>query len=430
MSARALSSQRWALGVWMRALGLATIAHLILPDYDQSGWATPRALGWISALILLVTPARAVRSLYRMPRALWITACLTLAMTKLYTLLALRDVLTQSVLLMFFYILGALGLAYPHLAGRCARAAVWCTSLTYLLAILHKLNYDFLETPQSCAIHGVEISLSLIGDVSALTPLTHALASLAAAHPTLTALTVISLEATIAALCLAHSRWVWPLGVAFHLPLTLTIAPAFGSVCAVGWGAGRLLNDSRPRRLWTRTYIPYALYTSGVKRRTQPTLASSWVVWIPLLYGAHGALSPYVGVEVQHSAAMLSNLRVDAACANSVVMPRLGAAPYIEITEIHWGERELKERARRTRATLWNLAALHTMQRNWCIPENRPLLIKGRRHSDTPDMYEFIIPDLCSVGALNTLDIDTWFPAGWQRFQKNLSRDCHAPCVH
>ena len=35
------------------------------------------------------------------------------------------------------------------------------TSMTYGLAVLHKLNYDFLFTSESCAIHGVEISLSL-----------------------------------------------------------------------------------------------------------------------------------------------------------------------------------------------------------------------------------------------------------------------------
>ena len=51
---------------------------------------------------------------------------------------------------------------------------------------------------------------------------------------------VLFLEFMLCLLCLKRSKAVWLLGALFHIPLTLTIAPAFGSVMAIGWGAGTL----------------------------------------------------------------------------------------------------------------------------------------------------------------------------------------------
>ena len=398
------------LYTWLRVLGLATIAHVYLPDYDQAGWLVPRIIG-LAGGVGLILASRHPSSVFHRDYAVFLMmTCLILASGKVYTLLGLRDVLTQSLLLLCFYLLGAWGLWRPQQARSCLRGVVWCASLTYGLAVLHKLNADFLHTPQSCAIHGVEISLSLLddGEASGFThQLIRTLLGWAKHHPTAVASGVLGLEFSLALLCLRHSRWMWVWGSLFHLPLTLTIAPAFGSVMAAGWGAGTLLGPPLIRFDRVQTHVT-----------AQP------VIWVVCFYGVHG-LSPYIGVEFQHSAAMLSNLRVDPACANSVVMPRTSYDPYIYIDEVRFGSRSLPRREMIVRETLWNLSALHTMRRNWCIPENQPLTVKGS-YARSP----LIINNLCAPGALDQLSRDALFPSGWQRYQKNLSRTCHAECVH
>jgi len=178
---------------------------------------------------------------------------------------------------------------------------------------------------------------------------------------------------------------------------------------AAGWSAGTLLG----RRKNVRSHI------------WRPALICTHpVVWIVLFYGLHG-LSPYFGIEVQHSAAMLSNLRVDPPCANSVVMPHFEYDPYIYLDEVQFGPNFKLRRQEVIRKTLWNLAALHTMRRNWCIKEHRPLYLKGVYGG-----VELMIEDLCAPHALSELNQSAFFPSGWQRYQKNLLRQCHAACVH
>ena len=67
------------------------------------------------------------------------------------------------------------------------------------------------------------------------------------------------------------------------------------------------------------------------------------------------------------------------------------------------------------------------MQKNWCIEEQRPLMIQGHYLGKT-----FIIEDLCKIGALDQLYQRSHAPAlkSWQRFQKNLQKHCHQACVH
>ena len=402
--------------LWLRVLGLATLGHIYLPDYEQSGWLIPRLIGLVGGLCLILAPLTSTRSLSPFHRDLktpLIGVCLSLAACKVYTILGHRDVLTQSLLLTTFYLLGAWGLWRPRSARYCLRTIVWCVSLTYGLAVLHKLNTDFLYTAQSCAIHGVEVALSLFDDGASsgvIHPYLKSLIAWATAHPTSVASCVLGLEWSLALLCWRHSRWIWGCGYAFHIPLTLTIAPAFGSVMAAGWSAGSLLGEQE--------------YTDRSRVHRRAKLIAQPVVWIAILYGLHG-LSPYIGIEVQHSAAMLSNLRVDPQCANSVVMPHIDYDPYIYLDEVHLGSRLLPRREEMIRETLWNLAALHAMRRNWCIPENRPLYLKGSYRGES-----LRIKDLCAPQALDHLDQQSVFPSGWQRYQKNLSRECHAACVH
>ena len=106
-------------------------------------------------------------------------------------------------------------------------------------------------------------------------------------------------------------------------------------------------------------------------------------------------------------------------------MPHIDYDPYIYLDEVHLGSRLLPRREEMIRETLWNLAALHAMRRNWCIPENRPLYLKGSYRGES-----LRIKDLCAPQALDHLDQQSVFPSGWQRYQKNLSRECHAACVH
>lgn len=413
MSSRAEREAQSAFRLWLRGLGLATLAHVMLPDYDQVGWLGPRLIGLIGAALLIFTPRPPPSALHRDMRHLWAMCCLTLAGVKLYTLFALRDVLTQSLLLVTLYLLGGWGLWRPKRSRLCLIAATWCVSITYGLAILHKLNADFLYTPQSCAIHGFEISLGLMEALSDTS--THLSELVEFTHqelrrsPTFCASVVLGLELSLAILCARRSPRIWLWGYLFHTPLALTIAPAFGSVMAAGWGAGSVLSRVDPRR---------------IHRAPRPHLRASAVIWIPLLYGIHG-LSPYTGLEMQHSAAMLSNLRIDPKCANSLIIPHSPYDPYLYIEEVSFGSSSLPKREQILRETIWNLAALHTMQRHWCIPEYRPLRIKGSTGGEM-----FLIEDLCEAHALRPLDRGSLFPSGWQRFQKNLPRRCHPACVH
>ncbi|MGK0361962.1 MAG: hypothetical protein ACI9U2_004282, partial [Bradymonadia bacterium] len=84
-----------------------------------------------------------------------------------------------------------------------------------------------------------------------------------------------------------------------------------------------------------------------------------------------------------------------------------------------------RTRAARLKATLWNLPALATMHRNWCIPENRPIQLRGTWRGES-----FRIKDLCDEGWQAQIPGATGAWLGYQRFQKNLSRECPTACVH
>ena len=399
---------QFIFGLWLRALGLATINHAYLGDYDQVGWFVPRVCAYVFGAVLLFIPKPTSNPYARKQLDLWQYACWILCASKIYTLLFLRDVLTQSLLLTFFYLISAISLRHPKYIFGSLRAIVLLTSTTYLLAILHKLNYDFLSSPQSCAIHGFDLSLSLVltGD---LLELKEGILSFLTRWPLIPSLTVIAIELSLSLLCLRHSTWTWYLGLVFHLPLTLTIAPSFGNVMAVGWGAGSLIatfeGSIKPNR-----YRLSALY-----------------MWLIFTYAVHGAMSPYLGIEVQHSSAMLSNLRIDPPCHNSLIFPQLSDSPYVYIDKVQFGQNPRPKRSKVLKEGLWSLTALATMQKNWCIPENRPLSLSLRYYNQT-----YSLKDLCEPKALIPLydkSLNLRF-LSWQRFQKNLRRQCHQSCVH
>ena len=126
---------------------------------------------------------------------------------------------------------------------------------------------------------------------------------------------------------------------------------------------------------------------------------------------------------------MLSNLRVDPPCFNSLVAPRLGWDPYIRVSEARFGAAQRVKRVEVLKRQLWGWAALNAMKRSWCSPATRPLSLKG-----TWGQEPFEIKDLCAEDGLEALKaqhpLKTGLPVGWQRLQKNLSRRCDQACVH
>ena len=491
-------ARSWAFELWLLALSLSSLIHAGLADYEQREWTGQRAWLISSALALLgaVYVRRALShpnvalispfSSWRGPAlqlASWGPSCALLSIVshKLYTLLALRDVLTQSALLLTFALIGLLGErraeAQGCLRGRALRAACAVTALTYAAAALHKLNVTFLSSPTSCALHGLELSLELMGlpwPEPPELPLAWCSALVATlyralASPELTGSLIIFVELALALGLWRGRAWVWPLGVAFHLPLTLTIAPSFGAVMLCGYLASTLsLSRGAERSLASRLFgeleskrahlgwRALALTLSGLLAASSPLAGalkaglmslSAWWGWlvggtqrlqiersrgalavIITLYAGH-ALSPYLGLEVQHSGAMLSNLRVDPPCYNSLIMPPLGWDPYIRVDEARFGSVERPERVRALKAQLWGWAALNTMRRNWCSPTTRPLMMSGTWGGEP-----FELQDLCAPDGLETLKaqhpIKTSLPSAWQRLQKNLSRRCDQPCLH
>ncbi|MBM4291604.1 MAG: hypothetical protein FJ138_09270 [Deltaproteobacteria bacterium] len=127
---------------------------------------------------------------------------------------------------------------------------------------------------------------------------------------------------------------------------------------------------------------------------------------------------------MQHSGAMLSNLRVDPACHNSLLFPAWGWDPYVYIDEAALGAARRPRRVAALRGQLWSRAAVVAMRQNWCAPHTRPLRLAGRWGG-----RPFVIEDLCAPEGLAPLGGAGWLP-GWQAFQKNLPRACGQACVH
>lgn len=434
------------LRLWARAFAVGVAVHAALPDFETEGWGASRWALWLCAALLFVRPHV----------LLFATVCAL----KTYSLLMLRDVLTQSLLLAVWSGVAAVGctIGTREAARRTLDTVRVVAGLTYLLAATHKLNTDFFDPAVSCADHAAR-------QVATLWSLPTLVDS-----PVLAA-GVVLWEVLLGVLVLRRSRWVWPLGLAFHLPLTVTLAPAFGAVMVAGWAAGvaprevvlwrRSARGLRRRALLLAAGLGAAAIEALMRAAPDPlaqgkvvlagALLAAWPrravrpvtrpthrgpILVGVVFAAHG-LSPYLGLRMQHTAAMLSNLRIDPECHNSLVFPALpGPGPYIYMDAIRFGPGEVgndlrPERSRIVRETLWNPTALHVMRENWCIAELRPITVGGRWHG-----RRFELPDLCAPDALDALDAGDalrpgpGFLPGHQAFQKNLPRACHAACVH
>ena len=161
-----------------------------------------------------------------------------------------------------------------------------------------------------------------------------------------------------------------------------------------------------------------------------------WVAAALVFFVANG-LTPYLGTQMQHAGAMLSNLRIDAGCWNHLLVPesvrRVDAYIRVDVASIGNAESEtlgafpggeaiLRER-------LWSTTALRLMRRNWCTDRTRPISLSGTFLGEP-----LVIRDLCDPAEPLPVGPGVWglteFFPDYLRLQKNLERACPQECLH
>lgn len=453
----------------------AGLCHLWLADAWQLEWL-PGNIAFVTGLAILL--AR--------PCALGWSLC---AVGKLLPLLFARDHLTQSLLLMIFAGGGAtlMGLrAYLSTwPGRLPTfespfgtisAPLWSffdllrlvTIATYGLAAFHKLNRDFFDAGVSCAIHGVD-KLSVHYGMSKLTIGEDAAVALAIA--------VIALEAGIAALYLLRRRRLALIAaLIFHLPLTLTVAPAFAFVMLIGHAAFLRPADIEVfRNFLSRRGVVVALVATGLTVISQTVgeipfgdstmIPREWLLWALLIIAVFAtpwaqpsrsstpwtyaqwpriiawilaalfvlhSLTPYLGVRFQHTGAMVSNLRIDEGCWNHLIVPKSVRLEdrYIRVDDVYFVEPGRMEKYEdMARDQLWNGTMIHQMRKNWCRDNLRPFYLAGTYRD-----RRFEIDDLCTDDLDWPFEDDGLFGVelfpNHLLFQRNLPRQCPQVCIH
>lgn len=437
-----------------RAFALGAAIHLTLPDAAQPGWLAPDLVLAAGAVLLFVNGGLAG----------WVLC----AAGVVWPLAALGDQLTQSVY-MIAVAASAVALWLGTATGRAARldhdlarVVRVLTILVYATAALHKLNRGFLDAEVSCASQGVVVLARNWGIPAIAWP------------PLLPAWPVVFLfvEAALPVLLRVRPLLGMILGVAVHIPLTIVFAPAFAFVVTTGYVAflreeelralGRVLAERRRLvlllggglglasfalymrvhrvvywlwsgkevLLWMGLVWLIGAWVGGAPRfrdagawRDGPTKSRSGRVTLALVatLWLANALTPYLGLQFHHTAAMLSNLRVDRGCWNSLVFPesmRL-VEPYLRIDAAHL-EGAPPEATLALRARLWTPESLRRARHDLCRAGRGPLALEARWQG-----RRYVVRDLCRAWPFGSSALPHW-----KGFQDNLDRECPQYCIH
>ncbi len=431
--------------VYCRAYAAASALRLTLPDATQPDWLGPVLLHAVGAIVVAVNGS--------------FVGWLACALGALWPIVALQDQLSQS-LYLAVVALAALASFQRRLAVELASAVRWLTIGVYGLAALHKVNRDYLDPSYSCANEGLRV----------LVERTPSLASpelLRAFDHGAWPVVHLGVEVAIVVLLLGRPRLGVTLAALMHVPLTIIFAPGFAFTMMSGWVAFFTFDELTElvallRRRWPVVValggVPAALSRAFLfpgRWSTDPDwcvkevlvwLVAAWLLVAAisarrasrprrqrfpgpaagLLVGGYLAngLTPYFGLQLHHTAAMLSNLRIDEGCHNSLVFPAaLATDPYVRLDAIHFAPHRAEPETRAAfEARLWELGALFEARARWCEIHDEPLPAQGRYRGRS-----FATDDLCAS--------DGWpLPEpvllGLRRFQVNLRRECPQRCLH
>lgn len=445
-----------------RMYAVATLIRLTLPDAVGRDWWPEVLLHWVGAIVLFASGS-----------LLGWALCLIAILVELFTL---SDQLTQTAYL-GCVALCAVSLFAGDPAKRAQRlnldfaAAVRVLSVgTYFLAAFHKLNRDFVNPAVSCASGG----LQLLGE-----HYQSAWISGVASYPVWPYVFLLA-EFSLVALAIARPGLGALLAALVHLPLTIIFAPAFAFTMASGWVCllretelEHLIATLKRRRhlILCLSAIPIAL-SLGLppydRWRSDPDWCVKegilWgvLVWLsvawftrPVGYGAWlgswrelagrkraqyivgavallwlgNGLTPYLGVQFQHTGAMLSNLRVDSGCYNHLLIPERVRfrEEYIRVDQLTLST-PTPDHLQDWRERLYNSEILLRDARRWCARSPDGVRIAGRYGSQP-----FVVENACEERVLR--DHQGWpfsaplFPR-FRRFQSNLDQSCPQACVH
>ena len=454
----------------------ASLIHLYLPDAWQLEWLVADLI-YLAGLGLLV---------WRGALAGWLLSAAGLLLPLLFH----RDQLTQSVIMLSWAVAAILGVGWDlwrratteeeggevppdGLSGFLSAVRV-VTILAYLTAAMHKLNVDFIDPQYSCAVYGFDEVATYWSAGWIEWP-----GWFASAAPFI----ILGLEASIGLLLAFGVRRVaWSIAAVFHLPLTLVMAPAFGFVMAAGHSAFATREDGTRLKKVACAHGPWlvgtgiflttvsawlhgawpglamfikeaAIWTAilGLPIAFPPWRRSTWrsswrgsvrASWqsakirvalpaaIGLMFFANG-LTPYFGLQYQHTAAMVSNLRIDRGCWNSLIFPESmrGEDPYIRVEDAYFGEPgRIPYYEEVVLTQLWNPTQIRQMRRNWCTEEIRPFYMRGTYLGES-----FEIEDVCAGEPLPFGEFRLFGEpvfGDFLRFQKNLERECPQTCIH
>lgn len=440
--------------VHCRAYAVGMGVHLTLPDALQWSWLVPDLLCAAGAALLALRGAVLG----------WALCAVGLA----WPLIALEDQLTQSALLLACAVAATVAAFGPaasraeRLEGALPLAVRLLTVGTYGLAALHKMNRDFLDPSVSCAVGGMTILAENWSLPALASP---------ALHPYLPPL-FLCVEISLAVLLVVRPGLGIVLGLLMHLPLTLIFAPAFAFAMMPGWVCffredelrhlGALLGR-RWRTFTVLGLVPCAasialyyqdhwvtypwwflkeaalwialVWALASRIRRPPGLLGWWSAWrepvragralpvvVAVLWLGNG-LTPYTGLQFHHAGAMLSNLRIDRGCWNSLVFPESMRIvdPYVRVTQARVGGRVpgARELEAHIVERLWSEASLSRARARWCAAGAGPLWLTG-----THDAEAFTLEDAC---ARWPFDVPR---TGFRGYQQNLAPDCPQSCIH